>query len=269
MTEEIPNRIFSFWMQGVDEAPEIVKFNWTRWRELNPEFDVTILDMRTSEEYMASIPINLNDLAPQTYADILRYILLHTHGGIWVDSTVFPVRPLREWLPRVMGNSSFFTFSYPGTYDRLLDNWFLAARLNSKIMDKWLQACLHYWSRKRKMLEKGEIPDGDPLQILKSTRDGGGLEGRYQYFWSHNIFAELVEKDSDFAREWSAMTKIPTGPATAMQWYFLRNEQVMRSILLRALPALNRAKLKRYSRGAPVHKLNWRKTYPIGLLKEL
>ena len=39
-----PKKIFSLWLQGTDHAPEIVKANWHRWRALNPDHELVILE---------------------------------------------------------------------------------------------------------------------------------------------------------------------------------------------------------------------------------
>jgi mannosyltransferase OCH1-like enzyme len=45
-------------------------------------------------------------------AALARLCLLRTHGGVWVDATVFCRRPLDEWLPEHAA-SGFFAFANP------------------------------------------------------------------------------------------------------------------------------------------------------------
>jgi len=151
MSKEVPKRIYSFWLQGADQAPEIVQFNWRCWRQLNPDYELIVLDGEAAKNTLSDLPEHLQNLIPQTYSDILRYHLLKTFGGIWVDATVFPVRPLSDWLPSAIDGSDFFTFSFPDEH-RLLDNWFLVARPGSLVMERWFAAVLEYWSCERRML---------------------------------------------------------------------------------------------------------------------
>lgn len=134
--QSLPKKIFSFWMQGASLAPEIVQFNLNRWKVLNPEFDIEILDMNSVREIMSWIPFDPDTIPRQTYSDILIYHLLQKFGGIWVDATVFPAIPLRDWLPEAISDSNFFAFSSPDIPDNrlLLDNWFIVAGKDSIIM---------------------------------------------------------------------------------------------------------------------------------------
>lgn len=269
--QKLPKKIFSFWMQGVSVAPEIVQFNWDRWRHLNPDFELIILENDSVKDTMSWIPFDSKSIPLQTYSDILRYHLLQKFGGIWVDATVFPTVPLREWLPEVIDGANFFAFSSPDIPRNrlLLDNWFIVANRNSIIIKKLLDNSILYWEKSRTMFDKGEIDDLDPFYVFKETLPDGKFSGRHQYFWSHYLFEYLVEEDESFSSEWSSVKKCSANIPVEMQWYFLRNENAFRSFLIKYIPFLNKYMLKKYKNKSPVHKLDWRKSYPVKIMSEI
>jgi mannosyltransferase OCH1-like enzyme len=40
----VPKTIYSLWLQGMQEAPEIVRAGLARWAALNPDYELRILD---------------------------------------------------------------------------------------------------------------------------------------------------------------------------------------------------------------------------------
>jgi mannosyltransferase OCH1-like enzyme len=126
--------IWFYWHQGIDKAPVIVKKCLQSWKKYNPEWDIRVLDERTSQQY-----INIdflkqtqgNAVALQAYADILRLNLVYKYGGIWVDASSFCCVPLDTWVHSAINVSDgFICIQYPDG-DKLIDNWFLASNKNS------------------------------------------------------------------------------------------------------------------------------------------
>ncbi len=56
---------------------------------------------------------------PQVLSNFARLELLSTIGGVWVDATVYPERPLSQWVENEVGEDGFFAFRSPGD-DRVL-----------------------------------------------------------------------------------------------------------------------------------------------------
>lgn len=131
---DIPRKVWIFWGQGEAQAPDIVQTCIASWREKNPGWDVTVLDVTAANELC-----DLSDIADRfglrEQSDFLRLRLLEAHGGVWADATVFCHRPLDDWLP-IMAASGFFAFSAPGP-DRIVSSWFLAAAPGSPIISAW------------------------------------------------------------------------------------------------------------------------------------
>jgi mannosyltransferase OCH1-like enzyme len=94
MTESgggIPKVVWFLWLQGLDNAPYVVRKCYESWVARNPSWRIISLDAATAQEF-ASVDYssaNLSKLSYQHRADLLRLDLLAHHGGVWVDATCF------------------------------------------------------------------------------------------------------------------------------------------------------------------------------------
>lgn len=84
-----------------------------------------------------------------------------------------------------------------------------------------------------------------------------GAANDYPYFWLHYLFQYLLDTDPQIADLWRGCVKISADPPHRLQRLFLDNAQP------------ERADLERAASSAPVQKLNWRASYPLGLLASL
>lgn len=88
------NRIWVFWYQGIEKAPDIVKACIASIREYCTNYDVIVLDKDNIGEYyvpIEAIQEKLKDryITLTHFSDILRMNLLDSYGGIWIDATIF------------------------------------------------------------------------------------------------------------------------------------------------------------------------------------
>jgi FkbM family methyltransferase len=243
----IPRTIYSLWLQGLDAAPEIVRLNFDRWKSLNPGYSVEILDAASVVRSLADFPLPLSALPPQALSDVVRAYILSTRGGIWVDASVLPTRPLDEWLPEVITQSGFFAFERPAP-DRPISSWFLAATAENQMLKSWWAAVQNFWSAPRTLVEG--IPD-DPVSSVSMQN------GSYPYFWFHYLFQLLLERDPEFSAAWAKCTKLSADAPHILQGLLGEN------------PQLEFEAIAEIALLAPVHKLNWRAQYPIELLRQL
>lgn len=174
--------IWTCWFQGRQKAPELVQQCLASWETLNPDWDFRCLDAETAGRYVhlgEHVDLQNQIVTAASLSDILRLLLLHEYGGVWVDATLYCNQPLDEWLPSVMG-CGFFAFSKPAP-DRLLASWFIAAAPGNILLSKWTARVINYW-RGRKQSE--------------------------DYFWLHHQFNELCSIDDDSRIAWESIPKI-------------------------------------------------------------
>ena len=143
----LPKILWLYWHQGEDQAPKLVAQCLQTWRDLNPNWDVRVLDGATVREHVCvdDLPSNIS---LQALSDVIRLRLLRRYGGVWVDATAYCVRPLNDWLPPLM-TSGFFAFTLPAS-DRLIGSWFLAACEDSPLIESWESAASRYWHVRRR-----------------------------------------------------------------------------------------------------------------------
>ncbi len=269
-TTEIPKIIYSLWMQGAKQAPELVKRNWQRWQRMNPEYELIILDKESSLAYLTDFPFDPLTLPVQAYSDIVRLTMLAHYGGIWTDATVFPVKPLAQWLPKVMGKQDFFAYDRGLTNPMPISSWFLVARPNSVIMKKWYDLMRAYWFMSRSLDTTRDVYSA----IAELRLDDFFSTPHYPYFWVEHLFAHLLKTDKTFAKAWDKAAKRPALKPHKVQDFFIRETAeatYFKQLRYRHgfIDDTKQAKIKNYFAGAHMQKLNWRHKYPLNLLEKL
>jgi Capsular polysaccharide synthesis protein/Polysaccharide pyruvyl transferase len=183
--------IWSCWFQGRHHAPDLVQRCLASWETLNPDWEFRCLDAENIRHYVdldAYIDLQNQTITAASLSDILRILLLHEYGGVWVDATLYCNQPLDEWLPLSMG-AGFFAFSKPAP-DRLLSSWFIAAEVGNQLIEKWTVQVIKYWH---------------------------GRKQSDDYFWFHHQFGEMCSIDREARAAWESVPKISADGPHAIQ----------------------------------------------------
>jgi hypothetical protein len=173
--------VWALWLQGRDRSPRIVEECLDSWERQNPTWEVRCLDATTLGRYVdvtSVVDLATSTVTAASLSDIVRLMLLHEYGGVWVDATLYCNRPLDDWLHPLLVED-LFAFSRPGP-DRLVASWFLAAREPSDLVGTWMAAMVDYW--------RGRSRSDD-------------------YFWFHHLFGQLYDADPLFRSGWD---RVPT-----------------------------------------------------------
>ncbi len=218
---EAPKRIYSLWMQGEAHAPEQVKRNWQCWQQLNPEYELIILDKDSSRAYLADFPFDVSALPVQAYSDILRLSILAHYGGIWTDATVSPVKSLSEWLPKVIKKHGFFAYNHELKNPVPIATWFLAATPNSLIMKEWYDLMRSYWFMSRSLDASRDIHYVAKNPSAELRLNDFSSTPHYPYFWAEHLFAHLLKTDKAFAKVWRKTVKRAGIKPDEVQDYFI------------------------------------------------
>jgi Capsular polysaccharide synthesis protein len=246
----VPKTIYSLWLQDREAAPDLVRFNFDRWVALNPDYRLKVLDRHDVRELFEGIDLSIWELPIiQNVADVVRTRLLRDNGGVWVDASVFPVKPLSHWLDDAITEAGFFAFERPG-WDRPISNWFLAATPRNLIVREWCKETERFWSNPRRRLKKG-IP-ADPVASVSSN--GPANSNQFPYFWHHYLFQYLLESNIEFAETWNRCARMDAGPPHRLQALFSNT------------PNPSVADIRSAASVAPMQKLNWRVSYPLDVL---
>lgn len=214
-------KIFSIWLQGEENAPELVKACYRSIRK-NCKQELIVLDEKSVFDY-----ITLPDIIVQKYkegkihrahfADICRVELLYEHGGYWLDSTDFMMTPMPDWIEQ----QDFFMFltgtKYGSPYS-FAQNCFIRARKGSYLLAAWRAMILNYW--------------------IKENRE-------FDYFMHQLLFKTLVTYDKRARKYFDAMPHVSQDP-THVLWAEYRDKQ------------FNQKQFDEIARGACFQKLTYR-----------
>lgn len=213
----IPRVVWFLWFQSLEDAPAIVRSCYKSWISLNPAWRVIALDEASAADF-ASVDLSSRDIAmlsPQHKADLVRLNLLARHGGVWADATCFCVRPLDEWLPAQM-QSGFFAFHRPGP-DRIISNWFLAARPGNVLVSRLSEMMHAYWTGPRPRNATRQFLVTRLTRLLGRSRRTRRLWftrvvrswlAVCPYFAMHYAFEKLVHDDPACGHVWSRTPKV-------------------------------------------------------------
>ncbi|OQX73377.1 MAG: hypothetical protein B6D64_13895, partial [Bacteroidetes bacterium 4484_276] len=97
----IPKIIWILWLQGFEDAPDVVKRCLASWKKHNPTWKINLLDETNIKQFIdvhAIIGRNYKEISKQALSDVIRINLLSKFGGVWTDATCFCCKPLDEWL---------------------------------------------------------------------------------------------------------------------------------------------------------------------------
>lgn len=240
----LPKNIYVFWYDGFDNLPPIVEMCIKLWEELNPEFNVLKLDKNDLENALDELGLSNLHIPIQHLSDILRVYMLSKYGGLWVDSTVLPVVPLKKWLPKNC-EQSFFAFRCHHAPYCLISNWFLVSSSNHEIIEEWLKEILSYWYKSRTLYmdpRKGNpMPENPLYEVYDNKRSD-----TYPYFCHHYLFTGLILKNDYLRSVWDMIPTMSSTPLHSLQNY-MRNNSV-----------LNENDLMDILNKSIVEKLDWR-----------
>ena len=136
-SEQIPKKIWTYWEDP--ELPPLVQRCLDKWRELNPTWDLIILNKNSVGQYVPDVDIfslKFADTAPRR-SDFVRLHVLARHGGVWTDASNFPTKSV-DWVRDQ-------PWDYVGYYRQgattrpeypVIESWFFACPPGSKFVSK-------------------------------------------------------------------------------------------------------------------------------------
>ena len=148
--------IWFCWMQGMEQAPKMVKVCHASIVKNLPDREVKIVDGLNWREYV-ELPgyivekWNNNQIPPAHFADLLRVSLLIKYGGTWIDSTVlctglYPQNE-KETLSYLDADLFMFQYTRPGSNQwGGIGNWFITSCTNNEVLLVLRDMLFAYWN---------------------------------------------------------------------------------------------------------------------------
>ena len=151
---KISKIIWVCWLQGEENAPELVKRCIASMRQFASDYEVRVITNENMSDYV-TIPayitrhLEKKHMQMATFSDYLRTRLLVTYGGIWIDSTVL----LTGELPEFISELPLFCFqTSPMSLSHIVaSSWFLASQPQNPILQQVLYLFETYWKKEHRL----------------------------------------------------------------------------------------------------------------------
>jgi hypothetical protein len=198
--------IWVLWLQGIENAPDIVKICYKSIIKFSCDYKVVLIDNDNLFNYI-SLPDYIvkkwkNGIITNThFSDIVRTELLIEHGGIWLDATTF----LTDNLPSYILDSDFFIYKRGATRDitSIANSWLITANKNAQLLMAVRELLFAYWKKENKL------------------RD---------YFLWHLCMTIAIEEYPDI---WNNVLFIPDALPETLRWNIMKtfNEEQYKQII--------------------------------------
>lgn len=143
--KRIPFIIWVYWHSGIETAPSLIQQCVQRMRTLHQGWQVNVVCDRTlSVHIRRAFPAGLKRLNIQQRADWYRLALLTEHGGIWLDASVYLLRPITRCFD-LFTAADIQGFQWPGldpnvpSHPIVLEVWALACPKGNWVVRAWLE----------------------------------------------------------------------------------------------------------------------------------
>lgn len=148
MNHSRSNRVWTSWLQGLDQAPVLVKVCVDSMNKYLTGSEVILLSLEDFNKYV-ELPTDIVDkfrqgyIPPASFSDLLRLQLLIKYGGTWMDATVLCTgEDEKEIL-----DCDLFVFQ---TIDEEVDlhgisTWFMTACKNNELLMVLFDVLIQYW----------------------------------------------------------------------------------------------------------------------------
>lgn len=151
--EKISNSdtVWFMWLQGLDNAPEIVKKCYESQRKCLADKKFVLLDENNIFDYIQLPEFIMKKRADGIignahFSDLVRNALLIKYGGYWIDSTVYMTDA--DIISDVDKTSLFmYSYYYFGFNPEImeLNNWFIHSTTNNNMLCLLQELLLAYW----------------------------------------------------------------------------------------------------------------------------
>lgn len=153
------NKVWFCWLQGVDNAPFLVKQCYNSLEKYLTNKEIIVLTSDNISDYV-QFPKHIMGkwkkgiITNTHFSDILRIEILINHGGTWIDSTVLCTG---KDIPDYIFNSDLFFYQIlkPGRdgHSINLSSWFMSSSTNNKILLNTRSLLYEYWKKNNSLVD--------------------------------------------------------------------------------------------------------------------
>lgn len=157
---ESSNIVWVCWFQGIENAPPLVKLCYASICKHLSDKQIILITEQNYKEY-TNFPSYILEkyeagiITKTHFSDLLRIELLATHGGTWIDATVFCSEPCVQHGFMLNSELFFFQILKPGLDGNPLavSSWFLSAKSANPIILLTRDLLFSYWKTYNRLLD--------------------------------------------------------------------------------------------------------------------
>lgn len=154
--ETIPKVIWTCWLQGMEQAPEMVRACIESQKKGLPNYEQHVLTLSNYKQWV-TLPDYVEEkfrkgLIPRaSFSDLIRLSVLKKYGGVWMDASVHVTGFGNEKLKskwNLVEKSNFAIYRYFQRDKRVpvgLSTWFIAACKENFVVSTVLNMLFGYW----------------------------------------------------------------------------------------------------------------------------
>ena len=142
--------IWICWLQGEENAPELVKVCIGSVRKYMSDYNIHIITFENMENYI-QLPLYILEkwhngkISNTLMSDLIRTELLVQYGGLWLDATVLLTAPVPEYV--FEKNLFMYTHSYPDDVTMVFNSWLIYSDGNSRLLRVTRDLLYEYWKQ--------------------------------------------------------------------------------------------------------------------------
>lgn len=154
---ENPKIVWICWLQGIENAPNIVKVCYESViSNFKDDWKVVVLTEENIFEYISMPEYIIKKwkkgiITNTHFSDLLRMEILIKYGGLWSDATVFYTNP----IPAYIYDTPFFTYHHSFRYDVavVFESWFIYSVANHPLLLETRDMIYKYWKDNNRLNE--------------------------------------------------------------------------------------------------------------------
>ncbi|MGN1157359.1 MAG: capsular polysaccharide synthesis protein [Agathobacter sp.] len=147
------NIIWTIWLQGMDQAPEVVQKCYASMKENIQDKEIIVITEDNYSNYV-QFPDYIMEkykkgiISKVHFADLLRIELLANHGGTWLDGTVYCSGPIRDEQRYILDADLFLYQTLKPGLDGMcscISSWLMTASTGNPIILLTRSLLHNYW----------------------------------------------------------------------------------------------------------------------------
>lgn len=206
-TTAVPKIIWSFW--DGSPLPPVVEACVKSWRKYAPGWDIRVLDKASAIATLNTDVFKMRMVDHvQRAADVVRAMVIHEHGGLWLDASILLMAPLSKWVKPTHFTGFNITYRDRPVYE----NWAFAAPPRDPFVREWLNT----------FLTMNEYPSAEAWYDDQKTRFDLSQVESPTYLAMH-CSGEIVKQRSPHV---ISNQKLYDAKKTALAWLFDANSDI-------------------------------------------